>query len=468
MRKADFAFAIALIGLFVAAISAAADGESQPLIAGVQGGAPGQRGVIESLTTIAEIGADTVVMTGTRRFSLSGNDSQIVAFSARAGVIWAKGMASARVGRILASGDGGFFATITMDVANGSELARSIGAGQRSGVIRFEANGHVRWAHAFKAQSAIVFSGLASALDGGVYLSGPFTIESVPHYGNATRQGRGGTVLIRLDALGHVVWTKLVRAADSIRAPGVAPAPDGGLFVFGENHVLRVDRDGMILWAERLGIDGPDFRARDVAASGDGVIIGGAIFRPGRPAIDALAVSVDGAGQLRWAEAVDVGATDLIEGVAASAGGGVLLSGSTRRMGPTLEDRVYEMEGWFAEIDGTGHLSRSIAVGSGIPNGGYLGDFINATASAGNGDLLMVGALHHGVESLPYLLHLPASSNGESSGCTLVKSVPATVTPVAAALKPVAVQVSELALQEISFEPSISELSSSASAICDH
>ena len=173
----------------------------------------------------------------------------------------------------------------------------------------------------------------------------------------------GGAAADTAPAAAPAVWARAMGGVNREYANGIAPAADGGVWVAGhftggtelggpggggalrgagqsDAFVARLDRDGGLAWAGRLGGAEAD-EAKAVAAAPDGgayvagYFSGSADFDPGPGSAelttagsgDAFLVRLDAGGRLVWARRFGGRFGDVALGVAADAAGRVYVTG---------------------------------------------------------------------------------------------------------------------------------------------
>jgi hypothetical protein len=373
-----------------------------------------QGAVSESLTKITGLndGAFAVAgrVTGGRR---SGAD--IAVLEPRWRVAWAFRLAGADVHAIAPTDDSGFIAALTVQLPNDSPLRGQYGL-QPTALAHFDRGGSRTWTKLLAVEKTAVIKALAPAPDGGFYAAG-HTVR--PRANRAEKPGLESFVL-RADADGNPVWLKTIQIG---RDEGVeildVLSTAGSVFVVGRSAVFRMSSAGVLDWM----LDIPEGVIWNAAPTENGVILGGFRTTSGRAGIDGLAISVGASGRIAWAVTIDAGASDRVEHIAALPGGGAVLTGSTRRMGPTLEDKVHRTDGWLVAIDAKGSRSWSYAFG------GPFDDYLNAAATH-SGILAAVGALGTGSKGQRFIASLALNPASAEATCGRVIPVNATVSPL--------------------------------------
>lgn len=185
--------------------------------------------------------------------------------------------------------------------------------------------------------------------------------------------------LVKVDALGHIAWQTAYQ--DVHGATGVI-AMDGGYLVTAGQlgatveavRLLRVDRNGTLLWARSYtgpqGV-GP---ARVVKAEDGGFLVAGT--RGIAAAADFFAARFDPGGELLWARTYGGADGDELSAAVATSDGGFLLAGQTSSFGVTFTGTwVVKLDAdggveWQRLFDPGGNFVGTIALESAM--GGYL------------------------------------------------------------------------------------------------
>ncbi|PZF95855.1 alpha/beta hydrolase-fold protein [Micromonospora deserti] len=231
--------------------------------------------------------------------------------------------------------------------ASGPVAGQPYAGGLDAVVSRLAADGTgAAWTTQFGTAANDRLYGLAPLADGAVIAAG-YTRGDLDgaHPGSPADDG----FVTRLTGTGQRAW--LTQAGDPARADrfyAVAPAPDGGAYVAGytsgsfagepgagdKDAVLaRITPDGRIAWSRQFGGSGED-KAYAVAADAEGVAVAGSTSAglPGTTPLggtDGWLARFDPDGTRSWVTSVGGPGDDLLGGVAISADGTVVATGST-------------------------------------------------------------------------------------------------------------------------------------------
>jgi hypothetical protein len=209
-------------------------------------------------------------------------------------------------------------------------------------VRMYDAGGNRMWTDQFGTRKNDVAFSVAADPSGALYVVG--SIQG--RIGGQRYRGNGDAFVRKLDASGHVMWTRVfgsrgtdVAFAVTADATGVyiAGATTGALR--GQRNRGEVDlfaraygTDGRVVWTHQLGTDRDDY-AYGVAVDGSGVYIAGStkgrFVEPGAGGGDAVLVQLDpGDGRRVWLRQFGTDRTDLAF-AAASDGSLVYVVGTT-------------------------------------------------------------------------------------------------------------------------------------------
>lgn len=312
----------------------------------------------------------------TDSFGAGKQDGWVWRLNDDGGVVWQKvygGAEDDTFAAVVNAAAGGF-------VAVGTTRSFDV-VGQDAWVARLDAQGRSLWQNAYGGTGNETASAIWSPLDGGYWVAGSTSSGSAG--------GDDGWVW-RLDAAGEVIWQMAYGGAAVDTFAAVVGTTDGNFVVAGETWsfgaalsdawVLKLDREGNVLWQNRYGgalADGA--RALQPTADG-GVVVAGYTDSLGMGGRDAWVWQLDTAGEVVWQFALgDVG-TDETHGLLRLPDKGLLVVGATDSFGAGNGDA------WAARLDANGQLVWQRAYG-----GSVAADAANSVALGQAGGTLLAG-----------------------------------------------------------------------------
>lgn len=189
-------------------------------------------------------------------------------------------------------------------------MTESKGAGGKDlWVLRFDATGNTAWDKTFGGpqDDGPMQKPLVVLPDGGFALAGMTESKGA---------GDSDVWVVKLDRNGDVVWDKAFGGAGEDFAAALTLMPDGGLAVVGYNGsrgagaiyawVLRLDADGRLLWEKEFPAQAtPQGKILpalyDIAALADGgLVLAGQTKSESGEDVDALVVRLDAKGDVVW------------------------------------------------------------------------------------------------------------------------------------------------------------------------
>ncbi|MEL6282944.1 MAG: hypothetical protein AAFQ73_09365 [Pseudomonadota bacterium] len=160
--------------------------------------------------------------------------------------------------------------------------------------------------------------------------------------GHTRSKGRGESDvwIVRLAPSGLVLWEKTFGGPENDRAKSVVRLADGGYAVAGftasfgagsrDMWLLRLDDAGAHLWSRTFGGVGTD-SAMSVAATADGgIALTGQIWAEDAPRADLAVMRLNAEGDVLWRRTVDRSKIDIGTAVAPTADGGLMVLGSSQ------------------------------------------------------------------------------------------------------------------------------------------
>ncbi len=125
--------------------------------------------------------------------------------------------------------------------------------------------------------------------------------------------------VVRLNALGNIVWSRTYGGPQSDWVSSVLPTPDGGRLLVGSTnsfgaggtrdiYLLRLNAAGDVVWSRTYGGSDTDEWAIAIPTSDEGLLLAGSI-QPTSPMFadsDTLLVKLDASGNIQWGRKYDL------------------------------------------------------------------------------------------------------------------------------------------------------------------
>jgi hypothetical protein len=206
--------------------------------------------------------------------------------------------------------------------------------------------------------------------DGGYIMAGLFTPSA---------SDSGDVILIKVDGLGNVVWSKRYGGPREERAFSVKQTSDGGYITVARTKsfedtnrwdvlLIKTDPNGNLQWGRVYSNSLLDDEPADVIETSDGgyLVVGGAQSRRSSSQNEILVMKINSSGDLRWVRWFgDTIYQDQAYSVKRTSDGGYIVAGRTGSYGSGNAD-IFLMK-----LDGSGNVVWARAYGSSGPDFGY-------------------------------------------------------------------------------------------------
>jgi uncharacterized delta-60 repeat protein len=206
--------------------------------------------------------------------------------------------------------------------------------------------------------------------DGGYIMAGIFTPSA---------SDSGDVILIKVDSLGNVLWSKRYRGPREERAFSVKQTSDGGYITVARTKsfvdtnrwdvlLIKTDPNGNLQWARVYSNPSLDDEPSDVIETSDGgyLVVGGAQSRSSSSQNEILVMKINSSGDLQWVRWFgDTIYQDQAYSVKRTSDGGYIVVGRTGSYGSGNAD-IFLMK-----LDGSGNVVWARAYGSSGPDFGY-------------------------------------------------------------------------------------------------
>ena len=272
---------------------------------------------------------------------------------------------------------------------------RSSGPGaQDVWLVRTDAAGDTMWTRTWGGADDDWAGSVALTADGGYIITGTTYSFS----------GTRDLWLIRADAEGDTMWTRLHGGVRSDGGHSVVATGDGGFAIAGHTGsdsanlsnfwLVRTDAAGDTMWTRAWGGSGYDYGESVDQTSDGGFIITGRTESFGAGGFDAWLVRTDAAGDTLWTRTYGGTGYDYGEAVAQTSDGGYIVAGRTESFG------TGHQAGWLIKTDASGDSTWSRTYGgqgsdgfysvAQTPDGGYVVTGWTTSYGAGSVDAWLV------------------------------------------------------------------------------
>ncbi len=214
-------------------------------------------------------------------------------------------------------------------------------------IILLDPTGEALWERRLGGPETDQVYGLVVTGDGGALVVG---------HTRSTGAGASDVWLVRLDGAGATLWQHTFGTSGNDRARTVAAAPDGGFFVGGfqagggpgdrDAWLLRVDAAGTPLWEQRFGGPGDDGVFHVAPLADGGAAVTGYVQTGGARGFDLWVARLAADGTALWQQWFDRGRFDAGTAVVPLPGGGLAVTGATRR-----DDTNGRLDAWILRLD---------------------------------------------------------------------------------------------------------------------
>ncbi len=225
-------------------------------------------------------------------------------------------------------------------------------------VVRFASNGDTLWTRTMGGQAwDYGFDGIETS-DGGF-----LAVGSTQSYGTFVHD----FYVVRFDSQGDTLWTRVIDGAGDDRndeALAVAETPEGGFaiagysYIFGgyypNAYVIKLNADGDVLWTRIVG-GGSGEKAEDIIVTNDNglvVVGGGASYSVASS--DMYIFKLDEDGDLLWTRTIGGSRNDYAYAVAETADGRLVVAGSTNSYGEGATGFLEATDAYIVMFDSDG------------------------------------------------------------------------------------------------------------------
>ncbi len=333
----------------------------------------------DSVSSVVPTADGGYVLAGyTNSFGSNDVDAWVIKLNAEGDVIWSKTYGGVRADTafaILTTNDRGYI------VAGSSGSFGTLYS--NFWLFKLDESGNLIWQKMYNGLGNDFPSAIAATREGGYVVTGITgkTSETINY----------DFWVLKLDATGHVVWSKTYGDSNNQdAAAAIAVSGDGGYVIVGytrfadlnldKARVLKVDASGNEIWSKAFGGNGHDHASAIVATTDGNYIVAGFSTSAGPGVQNAWIFKLDEAGNVLWQQAYGGDNHVTAAGsIALTSDGGYIVAGSRLANGAGSDI-------WLAKLDVMGNLIWQKNFG------GYGNDGAGAIALTADGGLVVAGA----------------------------------------------------------------------------
>ncbi|MBK9012608.1 MAG: gliding motility-associated C-terminal domain-containing protein [Saprospiraceae bacterium] len=251
-------------------------------------------------------------------------------------------------------------------------------------VVKLDSLGELEWQQNYGGADNDIATAVLQTDDGGYIVAGGTVSFDGQVAGN---HGQEDTWLLRLDAVGNILWKKTYGGTLNERAESIQPTSDGGFVVGGYSQsadgdlsnnkgefdywVFKINSNGSLLWQKNIGGSLSDYAFDAIQTSDGGFLVAGSSFSSdgdvtsNQGFYDYLVVKLDGAGNLTWTKTFGGIGEERAYGIALTTDG-ALIAGTSNSATGDVPDNNGGYDYWITKISLTGNLIWSKNFGGSI------------------------------------------------------------------------------------------------------
>lgn len=296
-------------------------------------------------------------------------------------------------------------------------------------VIKTDSQGNFQWQKCLGGQGTETAATIAQTTDGGYIVAGVTSVDGGDVSGH---HGSGDMWIVKLDAVGNLVWQKCVGGGGTEKAYSIKQTTDGGYIVAGianfnegmvsghhlpsftpDMWVVKLDSVGDLVWQKCLGGSGDDVAYSISQTTDGGYIVAGrtqskngdvtdnhTYYDVGSAAyvasVDYWVVKLSSTGTIEWKKCLGGTGEDVAYSVQQTSDGGYIVAGRTVSTNGDVTNVIGNRDAWIVKLNSTGILQWEKSFGGTnneiayfiqhTTDGGYV---VAGTSLSNNGDLTL-------------------------------------------------------------------------------
>jgi hypothetical protein len=316
----------------------------------------------------------------TKSFGTGELDVYLVKLDANGNLQWTKTIGGPKIEvgiSLIQTSDGGYAI---------AGITTSFGAGGADVyVVKLDANGNLQWTKTIGGKKADVGTSIIQTSDGGYAIAG---------YTQSFGAGEADVYVVKLDANGNLQWTKTIGGEGSEGGSSLIQTSDGGYAIAGSTgsfgagetdvYVVKLDASGHLQWTKTIGGKGWETGTSLIQTSDDGYAIAGSTSSDelaaysGPAEADVYVVKLNAHGNLQWAKTIGGPEHDRGISLIQISDGGYAIAGSTQSFG------AGEWDIYVVKLDKNGNACCAVSQTPQVGSGGTLSSPTPSIGSGGN------------------------------------------------------------------------------------
>lgn len=318
---------------------------------------------------------------GSLKSGNGGADILLAGFDSGLDLVWQKyigGSGDDTAVSVVKSGDDSLFVAGTTSSSDGNTLL--LHGGTDFLIACTDEKGEIRWIKSFGGSLDDRASSMTMTADGDFIVVGEtWSSDGDISFENKKNLGKGDLWVVRFDSSGNLTWERRLGGTGYDRASAVAPVPDGGCTIAGETWsidgdpsgnnnkhygesdiwVLRLDRDGRVIWQKTFGTSGEDGATGIELSNDGGYIISGYATDGDDDAegsyrgSDAWILKIDSSGKLLWKRSYGSMSSDLGMAADCCSNGDFIIAGVSFSESDNMSVGG-NYDGWLIKLDPSG------------------------------------------------------------------------------------------------------------------
>ncbi len=332
-----------------------------------------------------------------------GSDAWVVKLSSTGSLQWQKclgGTSSNQAYSIQPTPDGGYIVAGFTSSTDGDVTGYHGGLGPDAWVVKLSSIGSLQWQKCLGGTSSDQAYSIQSTTDGGYILAGYTSSINGDVSGN---HGGFDVWVVKLSSTGTLEWQKALGGTTNDYAYSIQTTADGGYILTGQtnstngdvtgNHgngdawVVKLSAMGALVWQKALGGSGIDY-AQSIQPTPDGgcIMAGYTSSTDGDVTgyhgdSDAWVVKLSATGTIQWQKALGGTDTDSSTSIQITTDGGYILAGLTGSTDGDVSGNHGGIDAWVVKLSATGTLEWQKTLGG---TGNDLAYDIQPTTDGGN------------------------------------------------------------------------------------